>query len=84
MNPLAVNWAQLLAMAPVTVAWIAETSARDVRIRRGLDDAWQRLLTESEALARLMTGHSLIDGTGVARDSMDGASLSVRGVDRHD
>ena len=49
MNPLALNWAQLLAMAPVTVAWIAESSARDARIRRGLDDEWQRLLVASEA-----------------------------------
>ena len=55
MNPLALNWAQLLAMAPVTVAWIAETSARDARIRRGLDKEWQRLLAESETLARPMT-----------------------------
>lgn len=55
MNPLALNWAQLLAMAPVTVAWIAETSGRDARIRRGLDKEWQRLLAESETLARPTT-----------------------------
>ena len=53
MNPLALNWAQLLAMAPVTVAWIAESAARDARIRRGLDAEWQRLLAESEDLVSL-------------------------------
>ena len=53
MNPMALNWAQLLAMAPVTVAWIAESAARDVRIRRGLDAEWQRLLVESEDLVSL-------------------------------
>lgn len=55
MNPLALNWARLLAMAPVTVACIAETSARDKRIRRGLDKEWERLLTESETLVRPTT-----------------------------
>ena len=55
MNPMALNWAQLLAMAPVTVAWIAATTERDARIKRSLDQEWQRLLTESEALARPAT-----------------------------
>jgi hypothetical protein len=56
MNPMALNWAQLLAMAPVTVAWIAESAARDARIRRGLDDEWQRLLAESETLTSAAAG----------------------------
>ena len=47
MNPLALNWAQLSAMAPATVAWIAEAAAREEWIRRGLDDEWQRLLAVS-------------------------------------
>lgn len=52
MNPLALNWAQLLAMAPVTLAWIAESAARDARIRSGLDEEWQRLMVESDRLVR--------------------------------
>jgi hypothetical protein len=49
MNPAALNWSQLLSMVPVTIAWIAESAARDTRIRRGLDDEWQRLLVDSES-----------------------------------
>ena len=56
MNPAALNWAQLLAMAPVTVAFIAESAARDRRIRRGLDEEWRRLLAESETLTRPAAG----------------------------
>ena len=33
MNPLALNWAQLLALPPVTLAWIIETLKRNRSIR---------------------------------------------------
>jgi hypothetical protein len=50
MNPLALNWAQLLAMAPAILAWIAESVRRETMISRGLDEEWQRLLKESDGL----------------------------------
>ena len=34
MNPLALNWAQMLALPPVTLAWISETLKRNRSIRR--------------------------------------------------
>ena len=52
MNPLTFNWHQLLAMGPVTLAWVAESAAREAKIRRGLDEEWQRLMVESERLLR--------------------------------
>jgi len=51
MNPTAINWAQLLVMAPVSLAWIRECLARDERIDRGLAEEWQRLLVETADLA---------------------------------
>jgi hypothetical protein len=40
MNPLALNWAQLLALPPVTLAWISETLKRNRSIRDKLDEEW--------------------------------------------
>ena len=40
MNPLALNWAQMLALPPVTLAWISETLKRNGSIRRKLDEEW--------------------------------------------
>lgn len=43
MNPLAFNWAQLLAMGPVTLAWLAISASRERRIRADLDKEWATL-----------------------------------------
>ncbi|MBA2624391.1 MAG: hypothetical protein H0U89_02115 [Acidimicrobiia bacterium] len=40
MNPLALNWAEMLALPPVTVAWISESIKRDRKIRVRLDEEW--------------------------------------------
>jgi hypothetical protein len=40
MNPLALNWAQILALPPVTLAWIGETVKRNRSIRDKLDEEW--------------------------------------------
>lgn len=40
MNPLALNWAQMLTLAPVTVAWVRESLKRDRTIRAKLDAEW--------------------------------------------
>jgi hypothetical protein len=40
MNPLALNWAQMLALPPVTLAWISETLKRNRSIRDKLDEEW--------------------------------------------
>jgi hypothetical protein len=40
MNPLALNWAQMLALPPVTLAWISETLKRNRSIRNMLDEEW--------------------------------------------
>lgn len=47
MNPMALNYAQILAMAPATVAWLKEAVARDQRISQALDGEWQALLASS-------------------------------------
>lgn len=41
MNPLALNYAQLLAMAPASIAWLKESVARDRRIESALEKTWQ-------------------------------------------
>lgn len=46
-NPLAFNYAQLQAMAPVTVAWFKEAVARDRRISHAFEREWQSLVAES-------------------------------------
>jgi hypothetical protein len=40
MNPLALDWAQLLAVLSVTLAWISETLKRNRSIRDKLDEEW--------------------------------------------
>jgi hypothetical protein len=52
MNPAAFNWAELIAMGPVTVAWVATSVQRDRRIRQGLDEEWTRLAMGFGAPAR--------------------------------
>jgi membrane-bound metal-dependent hydrolase YbcI (DUF457 family) len=40
MNPLALNWAEMLALFPVTMAWMRESLKRDRAIRDRLDAEW--------------------------------------------
>src|SRR5215211_1320218 len=40
MNPVSLNWSQLLALPPVTLAWISETVRRNRSIRDKLDEEW--------------------------------------------
>jgi len=40
MNPLALNWAQMLALTPVTLAWVKESLKRDRTIRSSLNAEW--------------------------------------------
>lgn len=49
MNPLALNYPQILAMAPASIAWIRESAAREKRISKALDATW-RELTEKSAV----------------------------------
>jgi hypothetical protein len=37
MNPLALNWAEMLALPPVTLAWMSESLKRDRSIRDRLN-----------------------------------------------
>jgi hypothetical protein len=53
MNPLALNWAQMLALPPDTLAWISESLKRDRSIRDKLDEEWT-------STYRAMPKHSLI------------------------
>ena len=48
MNPAALNYNQLLAMAPATIAWLKEAISRDHRINQALEKEWELLLTESD------------------------------------
>lgn len=43
MNPLALNWAVMLRLFPVTLSWIRETAKRDQTIRDELDAAWMSM-----------------------------------------
>jgi hypothetical protein len=43
MNPLALNYAQILTMAPASLAWLRESTARDRRIARSLEATWEQL-----------------------------------------
>ena len=52
MNPLALNWAQLLALPPVTLAWIIETLKRNRSIRHKLDEEW---MSTYQAMPRALT-----------------------------
>ncbi len=47
MNPLALNWAQMLALAPVTLAWVRESVKRDRAIRSSLDAEWASMYRAS-------------------------------------
>ncbi|MEV0717814.1 hypothetical protein [Asanoa sp. NPDC050611] len=47
MNPAALNYNQILAMAPATIAWFKEAIARDYRITQALDKEWELLLAET-------------------------------------
>ncbi|WP_433533323.1 hypothetical protein ACQPYA_15600 [Micromonospora sp. CA-263727] len=47
MNPAALNYNQILAMAPATIAWFKEAIARDHRINHALEKEWEALLGES-------------------------------------
>ncbi|MEV4537729.1 hypothetical protein AB0J82_28520 [Asanoa sp. NPDC049518] len=48
MNPAALNYNQILAMAPATIAWFREAIARDHRIKQAMDNQWHVLLAESQ------------------------------------
>jgi hypothetical protein len=52
MNPLALNYSQILAMAPATIAWFNEAVARDRRINQALEKEWRALLTDSTGQSR--------------------------------
>ncbi len=43
MNPLALNWAVMLRLFPVTLSWIRETAKRDRKVRDELDAGWASL-----------------------------------------
>ncbi|MEU8004705.1 hypothetical protein AB0B66_26395 [Catellatospora sp. NPDC049111] len=47
MNPAALNYNQILAMGPATMAWFKEAVARDHRITQALDKEWELLFAES-------------------------------------
>ncbi|WP_174551821.1 hypothetical protein [Herbidospora mongoliensis] len=48
MNPAALSYNQILAVAPATIAWFKEATARDHRIHQALDKQREALLTESQ------------------------------------
>jgi hypothetical protein len=48
MNPVALNYNQILAMAPATIVWLKEAIARDHRINQALEKEWELLLAESD------------------------------------
>ncbi|WP_051760417.1 hypothetical protein [Herbidospora cretacea] len=52
MNPAALNYNQILAMAPATMAWFKEAVARDRRINQALESEWRTLLAEAERRPR--------------------------------
>ncbi|NAS21804.1 hypothetical protein GT755_08920 [Herbidospora sp. NEAU-GS84] len=47
MNPAALNYNQILAMAPAIIAWFKEAIARDHRINLALETEWKTLLAEA-------------------------------------
>jgi hypothetical protein len=51
MNPAALNYNQLLAMAPATTAWLKEAIARDRRINQALEKEWGLLLASTDRSA---------------------------------
>jgi hypothetical protein len=48
MNPAALNYNQILAMAPATTAWLKEAIARDHRINQALEKEWELLLASTD------------------------------------
>jgi len=48
MNPAALNYPQLLRMAPAVMAWLKEAAEREQRIDTALEAEWRALLVESE------------------------------------
>ncbi len=46
MNPAALNYPQLLAMVPATIAWLKESIAREQRIGSALEAEWLALMAE--------------------------------------
>lgn len=40
MSPLALNWAEMMRLLPVTISWIKESSKRNLLIRDKLDAEW--------------------------------------------
>lgn len=46
MNPAALNYPQLLAMVPATIAWLKESIAREQRIGSALEAEWMALIAE--------------------------------------
>ncbi len=46
MNPAALNYPQLLAMVPATIAWLKEAIAREQRIGSALEAEWLALIAE--------------------------------------
>jgi hypothetical protein len=49
-NPLTVNWNQILRCVPLLLAWVNEGLEREKTIRKALDEEWQRLYQEVEKL----------------------------------
>ena len=43
MNPLVLDWAQMLRLFPATTAWVRESLKRDRTIRGALDEEWLRM-----------------------------------------
>jgi hypothetical protein len=58
LNPAALNYNQILAMAPATIAWFKEAVARDHRINHALGREWEILLNthEREAKSEMYAG----------------------------
>lgn len=51
MNPLALNWAEILALLPVTISWARETITRNQLIREKLDAEWISIYNANLRLA---------------------------------
>lgn len=47
MNPLALNWAEMLALFPVTMSWMRESLKRERSIRDKLDTEWMSMYQAS-------------------------------------
>lgn len=49
MNPLALNWAEILTLFPVTMNWIKESAKRNHAIRKSLDAEWMSIYQDSSS-----------------------------------